>query len=63
LNVAVLTAVEVGSSACHIGYMTDPAAPLPYSLTVRPCTIRAGHYRWDIRQGGRLIQSSVGSFL
>ena len=41
--------------------MTDQAPP-PYDLVVRPCTMHAGRYRWDIRQSGRPIQSSMDSF-
>jgi hypothetical protein len=36
--------------------MTDDAPP-PYDLVIRPCTIHAGRYRWDIR-----VQSSMDSF-
>jgi hypothetical protein len=41
--------------------MTDHAPP-PYELVVRPCTIQAGRYRWDIRRGGVPVQSSMESF-
>ncbi len=33
-----------------------------YDLVTRPCTIQAGRFRWDIRENGRPIQSSVESF-
>jgi hypothetical protein len=41
--------------------MTDPTPP-PYELVVRARTIHAGRYRWDIRQSGRPVQSSIESF-
>jgi hypothetical protein len=41
--------------------MTDQAPP-PYDLVVRPCTIHAGRFRWDIREGGTPVQSSLDSF-
>jgi hypothetical protein len=41
--------------------MTDHAPP-PYDLVIRPCTIHAGRYRWDIRQSGIPVQSSAESF-
>jgi hypothetical protein len=41
--------------------MTDQAPP-PYDLVVRPCTIHAGRFRWDIQEGGRPVQSSLDSF-
>jgi hypothetical protein len=34
----------------------------PYDLVARPCTIDAGRFRWDIRENGRPIQSSMESF-
>ncbi len=37
-------------------------SPQPYYLVTRPCTIQAGRFRWDIRENGRPIQSSVESF-
>jgi hypothetical protein len=41
--------------------MTDPT-PSPYELVVRACTLHAGRYRWDIRQIGMPMQSSMESF-
>jgi hypothetical protein len=41
--------------------MTDPTPP-PYELVVRACTIHAGRYRWEIRQIGTPIQTSMESF-
>jgi hypothetical protein len=41
--------------------MSDPTPP-PYELVVRACTIHAGHYRWEIRQIGTLVQTSMESF-
>jgi hypothetical protein len=41
--------------------MTDQTPP-PFDLVVRPCTIHAGRYRWDIREGGTPIQTSMDSF-
>ena len=40
----------------------DLLSPQPYDLVTRPCTIHAGRFRWDIRQNGRPVQSSVESF-
>ena len=37
-------------------------SPQPYDLVTRPCTIYAGRFRWDIRENGRPIQSSIESF-
>jgi hypothetical protein len=37
-------------------------SPQPYDLVTRPCTIHAGRFRWDIRENGRPIQSSMESF-
>jgi hypothetical protein len=37
-------------------------SPQPYDLVTRPCTIHAGRFRWDIREHGRPIQSSIESF-
>jgi hypothetical protein len=34
----------------------------PYDLVTRPCTIHAGRFRWDLRENGRPIQSSLESF-
>ena len=41
--------------------MSDQPPP-PYRLVIRPCTIHAGHYRWDIQRGEIPIQSSLKSF-
>ena len=37
-------------------------SPQPYDLVTRLCTIHAGRFRWDIRENGRPIQSSIESF-
>ena len=37
-------------------------SPQPYDLVTRPCTIYPGRFRWDIRENGRPIQSSIKSF-
>jgi len=37
-------------------------SPQPYDLVTRPCTIHAGRFRWDVRENGRPIQSSIESF-
>src|ERR1700682_6668910 len=37
-------------------------SPQPYDLVTRPCTIHAGCFRWDLRENGRPIQSSLESF-
>ena len=41
---------------------TDAQSPQPYDLVTRPCTIHAGHFRWDIRENGTPVQSSMESF-
>ena len=41
--------------------MLDKRLPL-YGVTVRPCTIHAGRFRWDILENGRPVQSSPESF-
>jgi hypothetical protein len=41
---------------------TTMAQSQPYDLVTRPCTIHAGRFRWDIRQNGRPVQSSLESF-
>jgi hypothetical protein len=40
----------------------DLRSPQPYDLVARPCTIHAGRFRWDIRENGRPIRSSMESF-
>lgn len=30
-------------------------SPPPYTLKIRPCTIRRRSFRWEIRSGGRLL--------
>ena len=40
----------------------DLQSPQPYGLVTRPCTIHAGRFRWDIRENGIPIQSSMESF-
>ena len=37
----------------------DLRSPKPYDLVTRPCTIHLGRFRWDIRENGRPIQSSM----
>ncbi len=37
-------------------------SPQPYDLVTRPCTIHAGRFRWDIRQNGKPVQSSMETF-
>jgi hypothetical protein len=39
-----------------------PQSPQPYDLVTRPCTIHAGRFRWDIRENGIPVQSSMESF-
>ena len=41
--------------------MTDRAQPA-YELVVRLCTIHPARYRWDIRQGHGIVESSMDSF-
>jgi hypothetical protein len=36
-------------------------SPQPYDLVIRPCTIQAGRFRWDIRKNGP-VQSGMESF-
>ena len=56
----VRTEVEVLPGPRHIVGMAQ--SPQPYDLVTRPCTIYAGRFRWDIRENGRPIQSSMESF-
>jgi hypothetical protein len=37
-------------------------SPQTYDLVTRPCTIYAGRFRWDIRENGRPVRSSIESF-
>ena len=37
-------------------------SPQPYDLVTRPCTIHAGRFRWDIRENGTPVRSSMESF-
>jgi hypothetical protein len=37
-------------------------SPQPYDLVARPCTIDAGRFRWDIREDGMPVRSSMESF-
>ena len=46
----------------HIAGMNDDQAPPPFDFVVRPCTLHAGRYRWDIREGGTPIRASMDSF-
>ena len=46
--------------SAHRGPMAQ--SPQPYDLVARPCTIHAGRFRWDIRENGKPIQSSMESF-
>ena len=41
--------------------MSDKRLPL-YGVKVRPCTIHAGRFRWDILENGRPALSSPESF-
>jgi hypothetical protein len=52
--------VEILPGPCHIVGVAQ--YPQPYDLVTRPCTIHAGRFRWDIRQNGRPVQSSMESF-
>ena len=55
----VRTDVEVLPGSGIVGMAQSPQ---PYDLVTRPCTIYAGRFRWDIRENGRPIQSSMESF-
>src|SRR3981189_2008557 len=46
--------------SAHRGPMAQ--SPQPYDLVARPCTIHAGRFRWDIRENGKPIRSSMESF-
>jgi hypothetical protein len=37
--------------------------PPPYGLKTRRCTIHAGHFRWDILERGKAVQSSAESYV
>src|SRR5260370_41854200 len=53
---------EIGRFRVRIAALRSAQSPQPYDLVTRPCTIDAGRFRWDIRENGRPIQSSVESF-
>jgi hypothetical protein len=40
----------------------DQSVSPRYDIVARRCTILAGRYRWDIRQSGLPIRSSMDSF-
>jgi hypothetical protein len=52
--------VEILPGPCHIVGVAQ--SPQPYDLVTRPSTIHAGRFRWDIRQNGRPVQSSMEAF-
>jgi len=58
-GLALGTDVEVPPGPGIVGMAQSPQ---PYDLVTRPCTIYAGRFRWDIRENGRPIQSSMESF-
>jgi len=37
-------------------------SPPPFDLRVRPCTTRRGHFRWELRAGGRPLLISHESY-
>jgi hypothetical protein len=41
--------------------MTDHS-PAPYSLTIRPCLVDIGRFRWDIYDNDSLFQTSAEAF-
>jgi hypothetical protein len=56
-------AAKRGGYAWSVRYCQIMAqSPQPYDLVTRPCTIHAGRFRWDIRENGKPIQSSMESF-
>lgn len=58
---ARITALQrLNLRSAHRGPMAQ--SPQPYDLVTRPCTIHAGRFRWDLRENGRPIQSSIESF-
>src|SRR5665811_2195535 len=54
----VLAAVRIRPNIARMVGKFPPA----YELTTRPCTIRAGHYRWVITANGKPVQTSMNSF-
>jgi hypothetical protein len=38
--------------------MSNDNATYPYTLTILPCDRLAGHFEWDIRNHGKLVQRS-----
>jgi hypothetical protein len=42
--------------------MPKQAGVPPYQVTTRRCTIHVGRYRWDLREHGKVMQSSSESF-
>ncbi len=55
-------AAKLLETARKLPYLRSAQSPQPYDLVTRPCTIDAGRFRWDIRENGRPIQSSMESF-
>src|SRR5258708_7060647 len=59
---------EIGRFRARITVLQRPdlsgmaQSPQPYDLVTRPCTIHAGRFRWDIRENGTPIRSSMESF-
>jgi hypothetical protein len=49
--------VETGDRAYHMGGMSHEEI-FPYTLDVQPCDRPAGHFRWTIREHGKLLQRS-----
>jgi hypothetical protein len=45
----------------HIAGMATTFPPA-YELTIRPCTIHVGRYRWVITGNGKPIETSTDSF-
>ena len=54
--------METGDRACHMGGMSHEEV-FPYTLDVQPCDKPAGHFRWIIRERGKLLQRSDRSHL
>ena len=56
-RITALQRLDLGSA--RRGPMAQ--SPQPYDLVTRPCTSDAGRFRWDIRENGKPIQSSMES--
>ena len=43
---------------CHMRRMTNDNLMHPYTLTILPCEKPLGHFQWEIRRSGKLVERS-----